>query len=208
MKIMNYLFPNAECAYCGLAIYDDKYLCPSCEKRLEEFRRADCVSGNTVKGHILYYYEDLVKDMMMQFKYHDKRFYAKMFGRLMSNKINEMGIDFDVVIPIPSNWRRKSSRGYNQAALLAKQVSDLCGIPYDSKYLKRVDNTDPLNRMQPNERVDQLKSAFEVRGNQIYDRVLLIDDIYTTGTTVESCGKLLYEYESSQIIFIAFSGNY
>ena len=126
----------------------------------------------------------------------------------MSNKINEIDIEFDVVIPIPSNWRRKSLRGYNQAALLAQQISEFCGIPYDSKYLKRVDNTDPLNRMKLDQRVNKLKGAFEVCGNQKYESILLVDDIYTTGSTVESCGKLLYEFETSQIIFIAFSGNY
>lgn len=208
MNIVDYIFPQAECYYCKKEIYTHQFLCSECEERLENFKRSDCISGNIIKGHILYYYEDLVKEMMIQFKYLDKRFYSKLFGRLMSKKIKEMDVKFDVVIPVPSHWRRKSSRGYNQATILANEIARSCGLPCNSKYLKRSANTNPMKKMNPTERVVELQNVFEINGDQTYENILLVDDICTTGATIESCGRVLYESETSQIIFIAFSGNY
>lgn len=99
----------------------------------------------------------------------------------------------DVLVPVPLHRKKLKSRGYNQAACLARALGKNLGLPMDEKLVKRIRNTAPMKRLNPTERQNNLKKAFIIGRNDVklYDRVILVDDIYTTGTTLDEIAALL-----------------
>ena len=208
MEILRYIFPQVECWNCKAQIYNNMPLCPDCYKEFEKLKKKGCITGEFVKGHVIYLYEGIVKEMIVEFKYKNKRYYGAFFAELMAKQVKMMGIEFSAVIPVPAHRKRKWMRGYNQAAILAKEISKICDIYYDDKFLTRIKNTLPMKEINQKERLLQLQDAFVVRNDKNYKNILIIDDIYTTGSTIDACGKVLYQANIDQVIFIVFSGNY
>ena len=105
------------------------------------------------------------------------------------------GLEFDIIIPVPMYAAKERERGYNQAALLGRYLSQRTGIPCRTDCLFRIRPTAPMNKLGLRERKRNLDGAFEVSdaGRRILPgkRVFLIDDIYTTGTTAERCSEKL-----------------
>ena len=109
----------------------------------------------------------------------------------------------DVIIPIPLNRKKLRTRGFNQAELLAKVIGRRMNIPVDTKVLIRSHWTEPQKNLSPVQRFANLKKAFQVHLNprKQYKTVLLIDDIYTTGSTMDACAKLLKEHGIFKSLF-------
>lgn len=105
----------------------------------------------------------------------------------------------DVLMPVPLFWWKKIRRGYNQAELLAQTISQETGIPIQN-VLTRVKNTKTQTRLSENERCDNVKNAFTVQTNDIKDKkVLLIDDVLTTGATIQECARVLKDAGACEV---------
>ncbi|MEA3424144.1 MAG: ComF family protein [Bacillota bacterium] len=208
MDIFKLISPVVRCSYCGKGTYNDKFLCEKCQSDLEKLERNVSIEGTLVKGHIIYEYNGIVKDLIIRYKYKQQRYLGKYFAELMYDFVDDIPVDFDVIIPVPSHWKRKFERGFNQTEIIAKQLGNLSGITYDNKILKRIDNSKALKRLNRTEREEELENSFIADRNKQYKTALLVDDIYTTGTTINYCGKELYEIGFDQVVFLSLSGNY
>ncbi len=208
MDIFKLISPAVRCSYCGKGTYDDSCLCESCQEDLEKLKRIALIEGTIVRGHILYEYNGIVKDLIIKYKYNQHRYLGKYFAMLMYDFIKDIPVDFDVIIPVPSHWKRKFERGFNQTEIIAKELSNLTGITYNNKILKRTDNSKALKNLNREEREKELENSFMAICKKPYKTALLIDDIYTTGTTINHCGIALYEIGFDQIVFLSISGNY
>ncbi|MCD6435213.1 MAG: ComF family protein [Clostridiales bacterium] len=208
MNISKLIFPIVRCSYCGKKTYDGNYLCEDCQRDLENLKRDNLIEGTLIKGHIIYEYNGIVKNLVIMYKYNQQRYLGKYFAKLMYDFIKKISIDFDVIIPVPSHWKRKLERGFNQTEIIAKELSKLMGIRYDNKILKRMGSSRALKNLNKEERESELENLFVASNKDFYKTTLLIDDIYTTGTTINYCGKALYEIGFDQVIFLSFSGNY
>ena len=103
-----------------------------------------------------------------------------------------LGLGIDAMIPIPVHKKKLQKRGYNQAEVLAAALSDRLSIPVETELLVRAVNTEPQKRLDPEHREQNLKKAFQCTKKSVsYKKVLLVDDIYTTGATIEACTKCL-----------------
>ena len=103
-------------------------------------------------------------------------------------------VEPDGLIPIPLHWKRLRSRGYNQAQILAEEIGRLLQIPVYSKLLKRGRNTVPMKKLNGAERQNNLKRAFNVAGNDVkLKSVIILDHIYTTGTTKKKARLMLWK---------------
>ena len=112
----------------------------------------------------------------------------------------------EVVIPIPLHPARRRKRGYNQAELLAKELGRLWKLPVDTKYLKRMQKTLPQKQLNDRERRENMKTAFKITENDVkYKSVLLIDDIYTTGSTMDAAARILKENGVRKVYFLCIS---
>ena len=143
-----------------------------------------------------------------QFKYKNRRiygeFYAKEMARLYGNLIRFWGVE--VIVPIPLHRRKKRLRGYNQAAVIAKQLGKIMGIPVDCNSIVRNRYTRPQKELNDKERKQNLKQAFTVTNKwKKYKRVLLIDDIYTTGSTIDTVAEELKKNGVQKVWFLTIS---
>ena len=112
----------------------------------------------------------------------------------------------DALIPVPLHRKRLEKRGYNQAALLAQAVGRYSGVPVNEGLLVRVRNTAPLKLQNPSERQNNLKKAFNIGENDVkLNTTVIIDDIFTTGSTIDEAARVLKAAGIQKIYFITLA---
>lgn len=187
--------------------------CMQCGKplrRVEQEYCHDCMHTCHYyeKGISLWLHRPPVNTSIYQFKYHNQRRYGmyyaeeivKVHGRTILNW------DPDLLIPIPLHPKRKRKRGFNQAEILAKELGSRLGIKVDSSSLIRKLNTDPQKKLGHSERKRNLKHAFALQKNMTgVKKVVLVDDIYTTGNTIDSAAKVLKSAGVEKVYFLTIS---
>ena len=184
-----------------------------CGKPLDKESReycADCSGrdSNIVQGRSVWLHREPVPQAVYRFKYHNRRSSGEVFAHEMAKQygrwIAANGIE--EIIPVPLHPSRKRRRGFNQAEVLAVQLSELTGIPVRKDVLFRIKKTSPQKILNPGERRANLKGAFAVSARWKPCRnVLLIDDIYTTGSTIERCSGMLKKAGTENVWFLTIS---
>lgn len=205
------LFPTKNiCSFCK--DYDDDLelgLCKECRDRIEELHqpiKADI--ENIDKVYVSIYYNRFIKNFIHQFKFNNSSYLYKTFALYMIKTIEIQEIfDYDIILPVPLHRRKEAIRGYNQSYLLAKEIAKLNNKPISNNVLIKRKWTKEQNKLNVFERRLNLKSSFFVKNNDmIYNKkILLIDDIITTGMTLEFCSKELKENGADKIISICLS---
>ena len=126
----------------------------------------------------------------------------KLLGQLMIESIIESDLEnVDIVVPVPLYLDREKNRGYNQAELLAKYISKKLNLRLDTKNLKRIRHTKEQNQLNRSQRKNNITGVFNLKEKNIFmqKKILLIDDIYTTGATIDECSKILLENGAGEI---------
>lgn len=219
--ILNIVYPR-RCAICDKVVASNKCICKHCEDKPCYIRDVYClkcgkqISINTDElcsdckknshyfsyGACVFLYDSCMRESLMKFKYSARPEYARYYGREMMRLIYERKIDFDLIVPVPLHRRRYIKRGYNQAEELAKVLSTQMSIPYINA-LKRVRKTLPSKSLTRQERRLNLKNAFKLEYDISGYNILLVDDIYTTGATIDLCSMILRKGDAKSIKFIA-----
>lgn len=206
--------PKAVCDACAKKIiYIQEPRCKKCGKPVRYEEQEYCQDCKThafsyEQGRSIWLHKDPVSRSIYQFKYHNRRiygeFYAKEFYRLYAKKIREWGID--IIVPVPLHRKRRRKRGYNQAEVLAKHLGKMIGIPVDTKAVVRKIYTKPQKELTHKDRRTNLRDAFVVRKEWKEPKnILLIDDIYTTGSTIDEVAKVFCEKGTSKVWFLTIS---
>lgn len=213
MNILDIIFPR-RCPLCDEVIPPDEKICPECIGKAELVQEPVCKRcgkpiGNARKeycgdcdrkkhffdsGKAVFVYQGAVQHSLYRFKYANRREYAAFYGKMAciqyARWISRLGVD--AIIPVPLHRKRRRERGYNQAELFAKEIGKRTGIPVETKLLYRCINTRPQKELNDQERKKNLKKAFTIAQNIVQLRkVLLVDDIYTTGSTVDAAAECL-----------------
>ena len=130
-----------------------------------------------------------------------------MADYVIENKLQAI-LDADMVVPVPLWKEKEKKRGFNQAALMAESFSKITGIPYDESVIMRIRDTAPQSSLRKHQRDANIRSAFKVTDeNKVKGRkILLLDDIYTTGSTVRECAKNFYVNGAKAVMYIALAG--
>ena len=173
------------CITCGSFVADPtREYCYDCKKRSHNFNQARSV----------FLYAEPMKKAMYRFKYSNRRSYARVFAdyimKYFGQWINRKQID--VIIPVPMYYKKQRVRGYNQAQVLANELAKRTHIPMVTDYVIRDKNTIPMKKLDDTARRLNLENAFKIRKSSVlFKKVLLVDDIYTTGATVDVISKQL-----------------
>ena len=173
------------CLKCGKPVQSDEAeYCNDCSRHVHVYDQACSV----------YEYSKDVKNSIYRFKYHNKQEYAGVYAKQMADRCGMMIRRWspDVIIPVPIHISRLKMRGYNQAGLIAEALGRIIGIPIDEEALVRVIKTAPMKELSNRERVKNLQNAFQADEKVVrYKKVLIVDDIYTTGATFDACAAVL-----------------
>lgn len=142
----------------------------------------------------MWYYKDAVRQSFLRFKFYGKRSYAKIYGKMIALKlVQEQMEDFDILTWIPVSRRRRFTRGFDQVELLALEVADQLGITAVST-LKKIRHTPPQSGLgDAAHRRANVLNAFRLRDSALVQgkKILLLDDIVTTGATASECARVL-----------------
>lgn len=172
----------SRCEICALALPPDySFTCISCIKERPQYR----------KVYIFSDYEGTLKTAINQLKFQKRRRLHKPLGKLLSSiKLPEA----DVIVPVPLGRERLIQRGFNQSYLLGLMLSKTHGVAINQELLLKSRDTSPQSLLSRKNRLDNLRSAFSTlnpEDGRIPERVLLIDDVMTTGATMNECARTL-----------------
>lgn len=191
------LICEPKCKKCGRQIrHDDEEYCADCARMVHSYNRGVC----------LLVYDELVSHSMYRFKYGNRQRYAAFFGDEIARRLGReiLGFNAQVIVPVPLHKKRLKMRGYNQAYLLAKRIGERLSIPVRDDIVYRAKNTKALKVLNPSQRQNNLKGAFKLGADSVkYCSIILVDDIYTTGSTVDEISSLLKRAGARCVYFIA-----
>ena len=204
--ILNLLFPP-KCVLCRKVLSPKELdVCNECKKDIPEFsypkNRIPFVEGWTA----LWYYKDDVRSSIQRFKFSNRRNYAAAYARLLTVRLLEVYPDsFDVLTWVPVSALRKLKRGYDQSALLAKAVGQELGVPA-TPVLRKIRHTPPQSLLRDaSQRRANVLGAYAVcrKADLSGKRILLLDDVVTTGATASECAKMLLSAGAKEVCFAA-----
>lgn len=154
------------------------------------------MSKNFIEHSYFFKYENLIRSEILALKFQEKPYVYKTIAYFLKNmkKSFENLEMYDIMIVVPISRQRHKERGYNQSYLIAKEIAKIIKIPITCKVLYKTKNTAPQSSLNKKQREENAKGAYNISHNidKIKNkRILLLDDIYTTGNTVNECAKVL-----------------
>jgi ComF family protein len=168
---------------------------------------ADPPSYNRARAAVRY--DETARTMVQAFKYGDRLDLAPAMGRWMATAGRELLGEADALVPVPLHWRRLWSRRFNQAATLAQTVSRISGVPVTHDLLKRVRATRQQVGLTQAERTRNVQGAFrvpqEARPRVLGKRLLLLDDVLTSGATLDTCARILLRAGAANVDVLVFA---
>ena len=183
-------FPKGKCPHCG-GETDNAGFCESCLKQFAFESVCSAFPYETVRTAIHLYKYDGGKEI------------GKGLGELMADYIlqvhEELLVQTDVILGVPLHKKKEKQRGFNQTHILCEIISEKTRLPFQKDGLERKRETIAQSTLTPEERKTNLKDAFVVTGDFSGKRVLLVDDIFTTGATCNECAKELYRSGASSV---------
>lgn len=193
-KILEYIFLPT-CGVCGKL--GEGYLCGKCEKELKKYEVIEESINNNIlnKERIdkmyIFKYTELVRNLILQYKFNDKAYLYRTFCEFIvkNKKVFDFIKSYDIIIPVPIHKARMRERGYNQSELIAKELAKKLELKVYTDVLIKIKNNKVQSTLSSKEREINTKNVYKlVNLEKIYNkRVLIFDDIYTTGATINSC---------------------
>lgn len=182
------------CMKCGRPLAEaGREYCEDCQKRDHVF----------IQGRAVYRYKDIAASVY-RFKYGGRQEYAAFFGAKMAEEFKEF-VEYvkpDGLVPVPVSSKRLKRRGYNQAELLAKVCGEKLGVPVYTHMAVRVKDTLPQKTLNAYQRQNNLKRAFKIKENDVkLSTIIIIDDIYTTGSTIDALATAFMEQGVEKIYY-------
>ncbi|MDF2678600.1 MAG: phosphoribosyltransferase [Bacillota bacterium] len=231
-SFLELIYPEKNiCCVCGVydEIIGEKYICVDCYAKIKKVTPPCCVKCSKPMDLGLnvdickdcageekhfetskspFEYDGLIKKCIYDFKYYNKPYFYRFFGSSLISYMNENNYNsFDFILSVPLHRSKMIKRGYNQSELLAKYIAGKSNIPYVNA-LKRTKKTSKQSSKSKSERQKNLKNAFKVKQSSQKIKnssVLLVDDVYTTGSTADECSKVLLNFGVEKVFVITIA---
>lgn len=194
-KIINIIFPQV-CGICGNI--NEKSLCSKCEyilKKHKDFKIEKFTDKNFENLLYLFHYEGIIRELILKYKFKEKAYLYKTFVNflLKDENIFEKLQTYDTILSVPISKKRNKERGYNQSGLIAREISKILNVEYYDNILYKTKNIIEQSKLSKDERIENIKNVYDIFNKEkiLNKKILLIDDIYTTGSTVNECSRIL-----------------
>ena len=225
-RILDLLYPP-RCPVCDGVLLQGEEVCAECRPKLHYVSGPRCYRcGKTLqeeeteichdcknRAHIynsglsLYEYES-IKDSLYRFKYQGRCEYAGFYGKEIAGHLGSRILAWhpDAIIPVPLHKKKERMRGYNQAELLAEAVGHCLSVPVRGELVRRQRNTVPMKELEPERRQINLKKAFNMTHFDVkLNCIIIMDDIYTTGSTINEMTRVLKAAGVKYVHFITLA---
>ena len=204
-NILDLIYPPV-CGICGKL--SQNYLCKKCQKILENQSKFvidenQDFNQNFNKHLYIFKYEGIIRRMILNYKFNEKSYlYITFVNFLLKNeKFFKILKSYDTIIPVPISSERKNERGYNQSELLAKELAKKLNIECLKNCLIKNKNIIEQSKLTKVERQKNIQGVYKLKNKEklTNKKLLLIDDIFTTGSTVNECCKILKQANPRKI---------
>lgn len=206
--ISELIYPTT-CGICGKICREA--ICKKCELKLKEFEINLIKSNNkyyTERMH-LYRYDGIIRNRIIDYKFNNKPYLYKTFAKIIikNKKICGFLKNYDIIIPVPIHKKRRLIRGYNQTELIAKEIANKENLKFEKNVLIKQKNIITQSSLSKASRKENIKNAFAIKNAEkiINKKIIIFDDIYTTGNTVLECSKMLKNAGANQIAVLTIA---
>jgi ComF family protein len=203
--VLNLIYPPT-CGICGKL--NSNFLCKKCEKQLELQSKFEIEENQNINYYFeehlyIFEYQGIIRKIILDYKFNDKSYlYKTIVNFLLKNeKFFKIVESYDTIIPVPISKKRKKERGYNQSELIAREIARNLPIEYNNRCIFKIKNIVEQSKLNKEERQKNIQGVYELRNQKLIQnkKILLIDDIYTTGSTVNECSKILGQAQPKKI---------
>ena len=202
-KIVELVYPN-QCLICGkLKI---KGICNKCYNELKIKPQIIIYKNKSFKEHLyIFEYKGIIRKLILNYKFNDKAYLNELFVKIIlkNEKICRKIKKYDIIMPVPIHRARKRQRGYDQSEIIARKIADYFEeIKLNIETLKKEKNTIAQSSLTKEQRQQNVKQVYKIENKEKIEnkRVILFDDIYTTGSTAEECARLLKENGAKEVL--------
>jgi len=197
------LIAPAHCVVCGKKLFN-RFVCDNCAAKIK-FKEYPLIFHEEM---VYYYgmtdYSGVIKTLITKFKFENYRVLSKFFSNLILKFLETQKISFDTIAFVPMTHKELIERGYNQTYLIAKEISSVTGKPILTR-LSKIRETERQTKLSKKEREINIKNAFYLQ-EEVNKDILVIDDVYTTGSTAkEICKTLKKNNKNNKIYFLAIA---
>jgi len=214
IKFIYHLFIPKLCAFCAKTVNLDEDVCSACQKEIPNLRvdlATPILLSNRYNIHqkwyidqviAPFYFSDTVRQAVHTLKFRTGTDSAKVLASYMADAYREAGCESDVICYAPQSKGRSRERGYNQAELLARALSILLELPCEELLIKTRETQAQSSTENATQRAENVKNVYEVTDTAKCEekRILLVDDVFTTGSTANECARMLHEAGTGEII--------
>ena len=195
INLLELIYPNV-CGFCNKICKDE--LCKKCKNKIKEYE-INIIKKPKNKYFeeliSIFKYEGIIREKIIQYKFEDKAYINNTFTKIIlkNEKICGLLKKYDIIIPVPIHKKRKAQRGYNQTQLIASKISRCLNIKFCNNVLVKNKDIIAQSKLNKKERIQNIKGAFRILNSEEIKgkNILLLDDIYTTGSTANECSKIL-----------------
>jgi len=163
------------------------------------------------RKHIyIFLYEGKIRKLLLDYKFNDKSYLYQLFSKTIIKNKKICGIleKYDIIMPVPIHRKRKRQRGYNQSALVAKEIATyIDGLEYEEKIVEKIKHTLPQSTLKKQQRRQNVENVYNIKKKEKIEQksIILLDDIYTTGNTVNSIAKILKENGAKEVLVLTIA---
>ena len=203
-NFLNLCYPNV-CGVCEKIC--NEYICNKCRAKIKQYKKSDVNEYINNKNFNMYaymfIYDGIIRKKIIKYKFLNSPYLYKFFSNIILDdlKLVDYIKNFDIIIPVPIHKKRKKKRGYNQSELIAKEISKKLKIQLQLNVLYKNVNNSPQSTLNQEQRKYNTKDVYILKNKELIKNknILIFDDIYTTGNTVNECSKIIRNAQVNNI---------